>query len=92
MKLADFGFAKKEKSPDSLTTMCGSPSYVAPEILSGIPYGCKVDMWSFGIIVWVMLVGYHPFRGDTDQELQNAIKNGFRSVFDYTVFNNACTK
>jgi len=81
VKLADFGFAKKETNPDSFATMCGSPSYVAPEILKGIPYGCKVDMWSFGIILWTMLVGYQPFRGDTNQELRNAIKNG-AFVFD----------
>lgn len=39
IKLADFGFAQKIEAPNSLTTQCGTPGYVAPEILKGVPYG-----------------------------------------------------
>uniref|UniRef100_A0A7S0C3Y0 Protein kinase domain-containing protein n=1 Tax=Proboscia inermis TaxID=420281 RepID=A0A7S0C3Y0_9STRA len=48
-KLADFGFAKREFQRNSFTTMCGTPSYVAPEILNGAPYGRQVDMWN---VIW----------------------------------------
>lgn len=81
IKLADFGFAKREKTTNSFSTMCGTPAYVAPEIINGVPYGCEVDLWSFGVIVWVMLVGYQPFRGNTDQDVQSAIKS-CEFVFD----------
>ena len=81
VKLADFGFAKRETVADSFSTLCGTPAYAAPEILNGEKYGSKVDLWSFGIIIWVMLVGYQPFRGETEQEVRRAIKSG-KFVFD----------
>lgn len=76
VKLADFGFAKMEVIPDSFTTMCGSPAYVAPEVLRRIPYGPKVDIWSAGIVAFAMLAGYQPFRSDDEKELQAAIVRG----------------
>ena len=51
IKIADFGFAKKAESDHCLHTQCGTPGYVAPEILEGTPYGTQVDMWSLGVIV-----------------------------------------
>jgi serine/threonine protein kinase len=51
IKIADFGFAKKCPKPQSLTTQCGTPGYVAPEILEGLPYDTQADMWSLGVIV-----------------------------------------
>jgi calcium/calmodulin-dependent protein kinase I len=62
IKICDFGFATREVEPNSLTTMCGSPNYVAPEIVTGIPYGKQVDMWSLGTIVFLLLGGYAPFE------------------------------
>ncbi|CAG9325570.1 unnamed protein product [Blepharisma stoltei] len=65
-KLADFGlacFANKE-----LTKKCGSPGYVAPEILRKLPYGPKVDVFSFGIILYMILSGQAPFGGKTPKE------------------------
>ena len=50
-KLGNFGFAKREKNPNSFTTMCGTPAYVAPKVLTTLPYGVKADLWSVGIIV-----------------------------------------
>jgi len=44
IKIADFGFAKRVTKPNSLTTQCGTPGYVAPEILEGVPYDQKADM------------------------------------------------
>jgi serine/threonine protein kinase len=61
IKICDFGFATREVEPNSLTTVCGSPNYVAPEIVAGIPYGKQVDMWSLGTIVFLLLGGYAPF-------------------------------
>jgi serine/threonine protein kinase len=58
LKIADFGFAKMTPSEDSLTTFCGSPMFVSPEILSKKPYGTKTDMWSIGVRA-VMLNYYY---------------------------------
>lgn len=74
IKIADFGFAKKVTSDYCLTTQCGSPEYVAPEILLGKPYGIKVDMWSLGVIVYILLGGYAPFMENNQNELFSKIK------------------
>jgi len=78
VKLANFGFAKVENEPDCLITQCGSPLYVAPEIISGLHYGKKVDMWSFGVIVYVLLSGRFPFfnNNSTEHELYKMILRG----------------
>jgi len=59
IKLADFGFATEAKKP--LRDLCGTPAYVAPEIIREKPYGLEVDMWSCGVIVFILLGGYPPF-------------------------------
>lgn len=61
LKLGDFGLA--EKLDEKLNLKCGSPVYVAPEILFGKPYGFEVDVWSLGIITYILLCGYAPFQG-----------------------------
>lgn len=76
VKLADFGFAKQTdpKKPDNcLTTQCGTPEYVAPEIIAGVSYGTKVDMWSLGVISFVLLSGYLPFHGSTTKKMMRRI-------------------
>ena len=57
IKIADFGFAKRCHKPKSLTTQCGTPGYVAPEILEGVPYDTKADIWSIGVILYILLGG-----------------------------------
>jgi serine/threonine protein kinase len=76
IKIADFGFAKKVKVPNSLTTQCGTPGYVAPEILEGVPYDQKADMWSLGVIVYILLGGYPPFIEQNQRDLFRKIRKG----------------
>jgi len=76
IKIADFGFAKKVLTPNSLTTQCGTPGYVAPEILEGIPYDTQSDMWSLGVIVYILLGGYPPFIEQNQRELFRKIRKG----------------
>jgi len=76
IKLADFGFAKHVLVPDSLKTVCGTPDYVAPEIISKKNYGLKADIWSIGVISFILLGGYPPFYDDNQQALFSKIKKG----------------
>jgi serine/threonine protein kinase len=68
IKLADFSFACRVHTPQSLTKRCGTPHYVSPEILKNIPYDQSADMWSVGIIIYLLLCGYTPFA-DEDQSV-----------------------
>mmetsp|Transcript_7744 Transcript_7744/g.11286 ORF Transcript_7744/g.11286 Transcript_7744/m.11286 type:complete len:475 (+) Transcript_7744:86-1510(+) len=76
IKIADFGFAKEAKSSAYLRTQCGTPGYVAPEILEGVPYGAKADQWSLGVIVYILLGGYPPFVESNQRELFRKIRKG----------------
>ncbi|XP_038548630.1 serine/threonine-protein kinase DCLK1-like isoform X2 [Micropterus salmoides] len=66
LKLGDFGLATIVNGP--LYTVCGTPTYVAPEIVSETGYGLKVDIWAAGVITYILLCGFPPFRGGDDQE------------------------
>lgn len=61
--IVDLGFATKEKDFDKLFKRCGTPGYVAPEILRDKPYDCKADVYSLGIIFYIILTGRIPFNG-----------------------------
>jgi len=76
VKIADFGFAKIVHQPQSLKTQCGTPGYVAPEILNGIPYDESADMWSVGVILYILLGGYPPFIDDNQRKLFRKIRKG----------------
>lgn len=54
IKIADFGLAKLVKGDSLMQTACGTPGYVAPEILEGRPYGAEVDLWSLGVIAYIL--------------------------------------
>lgn len=73
IKLADFGFAKRvsEKNYENgCRTLCGTPGYLAPEILERAPaYGPKCDLWSVGVIVFLLLGGYLPFEDDDEDKV-----------------------
>ena len=85
IKLADFGFAKELTDEELLHTALGTPGYIAPEILNRKPYDSAVDMWSFGVIAYVLLCGYPPFYdADGNQaRLFEQIRNA-RYEFDET--------
>lgn len=61
LKLTDFGFAKETTSHNSLATPCYTPYYVAPEVLGPEKYDKSCDMWSLGVIMYILLCGYPPF-------------------------------
>jgi len=66
VKIADFGFSKNfGEDGEKLMTSCGSPGYVAPEILTAESYDKSVDMWSVGVIIYILLSGYPPFYADS---------------------------
>jgi len=58
-----------------MTNRCGSYFYVAPEVLNKHYRGGSCDLWSVGVVLFVMLVGYPPFSGDTDQEIAERVRN-----------------
>ncbi|XP_024909148.1 calcium/calmodulin-dependent protein kinase type IV isoform X1 [Cynoglossus semilaevis] len=67
LKIADFGLSKIIDDQVTMKTVCGTPGYCAPEILRGVAYGPEVDMWSVGVILYILLCGFEPFfdpRGD----------------------------
>lgn len=73
LKISDFGFARFANN-DLMTTFCGTPCYVAPEIISNKPYNCSVDCWSLGVIIYLLLSGYPPFIDDSSDRLFEMIK------------------
>jgi len=76
VKIIDFGFSRRVHTPQSLTSRCGTPHYVAPEILKNIPHDESSDMWSVGVIVFLVLVGYLPIMKETQSELFQEIRTG----------------
>jgi calcium-dependent protein kinase len=75
LKIIDFGLSAKFEPGVPLTSKAGTPYYVAPEVLAG-SYDEKNDIWSCGVMMFVLLAGYPPFYGDTDKEVVKAVKSG----------------
>ncbi|KAG0167751.1 hypothetical protein DFQ28_005712 [Apophysomyces sp. BC1034] len=72
--ICDFGIAKMNNDSEAdLETVCGSPAYVAPEVILRKGYGPAVDMWAIGVITYVLLCGYQPFQAEDQVELFDEI-------------------
>jgi calcium/calmodulin-dependent protein kinase I len=83
VKLADFGFAVLADG-FNVTTQCGTPGYMAPEILENKSYGKPVDLWAFGVILYILLGGYPPFHDDNQRVLfRKIIKGEFHFHVEY---------
>jgi len=83
VKLADFGLSTLGTYQNSMHTACGTPEYVAPEIVMSIgadklpkKYSAKVDIWAIGVILYVMLCGFQPFQLDNQKAMYDAILGG----------------
>lgn len=76
LKLADFGFARILPSTSMAETLCGSPLYMAPEILRLEKYTAKADLWSVGAVLFEMVAGRPPFRAANHVELLKQIEQG----------------
>ncbi|KAL5333547.1 hypothetical protein BJX70DRAFT_380648 [Aspergillus crustosus] len=75
LKLADFGFARSLPATSLAETLCGSPLYMAPEILRYEKYDAKADLWSVGTVLYEMAIGRPPFRATNHVELLRKIEN-----------------
>jgi len=79
IKITDFGLSK-DFGEGVLQTSCGTPDYVAPEVLKGQPYDHSVDIWSIGVITYILLCGFPPFYGNTDAQIFDKI---LKCQFDF---------
>jgi calcium/calmodulin-dependent protein kinase I len=73
LAICDFGIAKMDDVDAALQTVCGSPGYVAPEVLLKKGYGTPIDIWAVGVITYTLLCGYQPFQSEEQVELINEI-------------------
>lgn len=85
IKLTDFGLSKKFFSPDTFKTysFCGTPEYLAPEVLLGTGHDIAVDYWSFGVLIYEMLAGELPFYSSNRQTLYKCIVNADYDMKSY---------
>lgn len=75
LKIIDFGTSRKILGNEKLSTRMGTPYYIAPEVLNR-NYDKKCDVWSLGIIMYILFCGYPPFNGSTDDKIMEWIKSG----------------
>merc|ERR1719313_2556792 len=76
LKLIDFGFSKVWKPNTKMALSCGTLAYVAPEVLDK-NYTLQCDMWSLGVIVIILLVGYMPFSGAEQDQIRDIKKANY---------------
>lgn len=76
LKIVDFGYSKLVRPTDSLSDQGGTLKYWAPEMVNGLEYNRAVDMWSIGILIYVILCGQFPFQAQSEQDLLRLIALG----------------
>lgn len=77
VKITDFGLSKFfDTQSATMQTPCGTPGYIAPEVLRMKGYDCACDVWSLGVIMYILLCGFPPFYADNDAQLYEKIKRG----------------
>jgi len=74
IKISDFGLARFVDNESLATTTCGTPGYVAPEVLMQQPYDSACDFWSLGVVLFILLSGMPPFYHEDNFELFEKIK------------------
>ena len=79
IKLIDFGLAKRVNPNEIMNKPNGTPYYIAPEVLKG-SYTTQCDMWSMGVIMFIMICGKPPFGGKTNKEIINNVLNSQYSM------------
>jgi tRNA A-37 threonylcarbamoyl transferase component Bud32 len=82
LRITDFGLAKKIKEGEKANSFCGTPEYLAPEIINGVGYDKNVDWWSFGILLYEMICGIPPFYLQDLNKMYFLIKNEKNIKFD----------
>ena len=75
IKLIDFGLSRRLGEEEVMNDVNGTPFYIAPEILEGT-YGIEVDMWSLGVILYILLCGVPPFGGKSHKHILKKVKKG----------------
>lgn len=80
LKITDFGFAKMIPTGDRTFTLCGTPEYLAPEIIMSVGHNHGVDWWALGILIFEMLAGFPPFYDQNAYEVYRRITVGY---FEY---------
>ncbi|XP_069584260.1 death-associated protein kinase 2-like isoform X1 [Ranitomeya imitator] len=76
IKIIDFGLAQKIEEGAVFKSLCGTPQYIAPEVINYEPLGPPTDMWSIGVITYILLSGLSPFQGETDSETLTNVVSG----------------
>lgn len=78
IKLIDFGFSRAYLEGDTMSAFCGTSYYIAPEVLAG-RYTAASDLWSLGVIAFMMLTGQCPFGGKTDSEIMDNVRHAAKN-------------
>lgn len=88
IKIGDFGFAYQitQENQSKPKALCGTPNYIAPELLNKCDYGFQIDIWSCGIIMYTMLVGQPPFHSNTvSKTFENILNNEYHFPHDINI-------